>query len=312
MKCLLLLLVTCVLCVTSITDPKQKEHDRVHEKVPLSHKQHYSDEEEEHDHDPNYDHEAFLGEEEAHEYDELSPEESKEKLMAIVDKIDTNSDSYVSPLELKQWIDNVQKRSNIKDVEKLWEDLAPSGGEITWEHYVEKTYGKDVSDANTKPLVAMDKNRWLAADTNKDGKLNKEEFTHFEHPEETEHMKDIVIQETMEAIDKDKDGFISLEEFLADNHEADDSPASKEAVTKKFKNMLDLNKDNKLDRDEVRRWEFPDGYKHVIEDEVAHIFREVDANKDGKLSKDEIDSKYDIFVASKATNYGDSLTHDEM
>jgi hypothetical protein len=49
--------------------------------VPLSHKQHYSDEEEEHDHDPNYDHEAFLGEEEAHEYDELSPEESKEKLM---------------------------------------------------------------------------------------------------------------------------------------------------------------------------------------------------------------------------------------
>jgi hypothetical protein len=43
--------------------------------------------------------------------------------------------------------------------------------------------------------------------------------------------------------------------------------------------MLDLNKDNKLDRDEVRRWEFPDGYKHVIEDEVAHIFREVDANK---------------------------------
>jgi len=31
-------------------------------------------------HNPDYDHEAFLGKEEAHEFDELSPEESKNKL----------------------------------------------------------------------------------------------------------------------------------------------------------------------------------------------------------------------------------------
>lgn len=37
---------------------------------------HYEAEE----HNPEYDHEAFLGKEEAKEYDELSPEESKKRL----------------------------------------------------------------------------------------------------------------------------------------------------------------------------------------------------------------------------------------
>ena len=42
----------------------------------LSDEIHFGDDEE---HNPDYDHEAFLGEE-AKEFDELSPEESKERL----------------------------------------------------------------------------------------------------------------------------------------------------------------------------------------------------------------------------------------
>ena len=47
-----------------------------------------------------------------------------------------------------------------------------------------------------------DKRRWDLADENKDGRLSKEEFSHFLHPEEAEHMRDIVVQETLEDIDK--------------------------------------------------------------------------------------------------------------
>ena len=39
--------------------------------------EHYNPERE---HNPEYDHEAFLGEEQAHEFDRLSPEESKRRL----------------------------------------------------------------------------------------------------------------------------------------------------------------------------------------------------------------------------------------
>ena len=50
----------------------------------------------------------------------------------------------------------------------------------------------DIDEAY-KEMVDRDKRKWDAADTDKDGKLTKEEFTAFLHPEEVEHMKDIVV-----------------------------------------------------------------------------------------------------------------------
>ena len=52
------------------------------------------------------------------------------------------------------------------------------------------------------------------ADVDKDNKVTKEEYTAFLHPEEYDHMKDVVIDETLEDIDKDGDGFVSIEEYL--------------------------------------------------------------------------------------------------
>lgn len=63
-------------------------------------------------------------------------------------------------------------------------------------------------------MVRRDRNRWERADTDKDDKLTKEEYTAFLHPEEYDHMKDVVVDETLEDIDKDKDGVVSMEEYL--------------------------------------------------------------------------------------------------
>ena len=65
-----------------------------------------------------------------------------------------------------------------------------------------------------KEMVDRDKRRWERADQDNDGGLTFEEFSHFLHPEEAEHMRDIVITETMEDIDKDNDGKISLQEYI--------------------------------------------------------------------------------------------------
>lgn len=61
-----------------------------------------------------------------------------------------------------------------------------------------------------------DRRRWETADENKDGFLNKLEFKYFLHPEEADHMRDIVIAETVDDIDKNGDGLISLEEYIGD------------------------------------------------------------------------------------------------
>lgn len=63
-------------------------------------------------------------------------------------------------------------------------------------------------------MINRDKRRFLRADKNADNQLNADEFTAFLHPENNDDMKGIVVDETLEDIDKDKDGFISLSEYI--------------------------------------------------------------------------------------------------
>jgi len=42
-------------------------------------------------------------------------------------------------------------------------------------------------------MLRRDKRRWSRADVDNDGELSKEEFGSFLHPEETLHMRDIII-----------------------------------------------------------------------------------------------------------------------
>ena len=57
-----------------------------------------------------FDHEAFLGEEEAQTFDQLSPAEAKRRLGIIVDKIDTDGDGQVTEKELVEWVRHVARR----------------------------------------------------------------------------------------------------------------------------------------------------------------------------------------------------------
>lgn len=63
-------------------------------------------------------------------------------------------------------------------------------------------------------MILRDKRRWAAADVDQDELLSKEEFVAFLHPEESTHMKDIVVYETMDDMDTDKDNKISIDEYI--------------------------------------------------------------------------------------------------
>jgi len=60
--------------------------------------------------------------------------------------------------------------------------------------------------------------RFKMADVNYDGVLSLREFVDFLHPEDAEHMRDIVVMETIEDIDKNKDGFVSQTEYIGMHH----------------------------------------------------------------------------------------------
>lgn len=105
-----------------------------------------------------------------------------------------------------------------------------------------------------------------------------------------------------------------------------------------FSDFRDLNKDGKMDQDEIRHWIMPQDYDHA-QAEARHLVYESDQDKvrlfsrcemflnlskrfthsflshqDQKLTKQEILDNWNMFVGSQATNYGEDLTrnHDEL
>lgn len=82
----------------------------------------------------------------------------------------------------------------------------------------------------------------------------------------------------------------------------------------RFAEEYDKDSDGRLDRSEMKSWLVPNSME-TAKEEVEHLFSEADHNKDDKLSYVEIESEYNLFVGSEATNYGEHLEdmdHDEL
>lgn len=314
----------CCLCLSTFLIlanalPKEENHkDRVYDREP-SDKEHFENEH----HNPEYDHQAFLGED-AKAFDNLPPEESKRRLGIIYEKIDTDKDGFVSLIELKDWIRFTQKRYITEDVDRVWKEQNPDDKPtISWENYKNLVYGfldhGAVGDSNEektyRSMMKRDRRRWTVADQDGDDNLTKEDFAAFLHPEEVEHMKSVVIQETLEDIDKDDDGKVSIEEYIGDlyrSEEGEEEPDWVKSEREQFTLYRDKDGNGYMEEDEIKQWILPDDFDHA-EAEAKHLIYEADSDSDEQLTKEEVLNKYDLFVGSQATDFGQALArHDEF
>ncbi|CAL8074452.1 unnamed protein product [Calicophoron daubneyi] len=278
---------------------------------------HFADDPERHNVD--FDHEAFLGSETVQEFSRLTPEQSREKLREIVKRIDTDGDGKITEAEMKQWVIYVYKTSTQKSTDKHWAAINTDNKPvITWKEYSETTYGPEQERLNDpesvedyKRAIKHDRRRWDAADLDRDGSLTKEELADFLNPEDKKHMREALIDELLDAVDTDKDGYVSEKEYIDDLARAyqttlepgQPEPEWVKSELSQFKDYRDADKDGRLNREEVGEWIMPANYD-PHEAETQHLFYHADADHDKVLTEQEILDKQDLFVNSRATNYG--------
>jgi Ca2+-binding EF-hand superfamily protein len=92
----------------------------------------------------------------------------------------------------------------------------------------------------------------------------------------------------------------------------DHEPEWVQKEREQFTEFRDHDKDGFMDLEEVKAWIIPADFDHS-EAEAKHLIFESDSDQDSKLTKEEILDKYDLFVGSQATDFGEALTrHDEF
>ncbi|XP_037710063.1 reticulocalbin-2 [Drosophila subpulchrella] len=270
------------------------------------------------EHNVEFDHEAIIGNtKEAQEFDTLTPEESKRRLLILVKMMNLNKDEFIDRHELKAWILRSFKKLSEEEAADRFEEIDQDADEkITWKEYLLDTYAMEDEDfkketidydsyEDEQKMIKQDKEMFNAADANKDGVLTLEEFIYFQNPEEHPQMLPILLEHTMQEKDLDHDGKINFQEFVGDSASQHDKEW---LITEKerFDKDHDTNGDGVLTGDEVLSWIVPSNTA-IANDEVDHLFVSTDEDHDDRLSYLEILNNYDTFVGSEATDYGDHL-----
>lgn len=260
-------------------------------------------------------------------------DEVKKGMEELIDaSVDKNNDGKVSTEELREWLEAVHHQIISDSVERQWEYYQPTMQEVhSWEGYAPEmkevlhfeqfkklTYPDDyLAEAGEagEVLVKRSEKRWALADENNDTVLTKEEFQDLIHPEESQRVQHILVDEAIEDMDKDGDGQVSYPEYI--NHlesvtdEAEKSEGNwKQVHENHFKEYLDKNRDGQLNREELKEWLIPSYNKHDAE--AYRLLTIADEDKDGELSKSEITSQFHHFYSLLPPSFWNQFPSDPM
>lgn len=263
------------------------------------------------EHHVEFDHEAIIGSvKEAGEFDQLSHEEAKDRLEVIIKQMDYNQDYFIDRHELKSWILRSFKKLAEEEANDRFTEIDENDdGQITWHEYFLNVYGQnndqELDSSEEKIMIEEDKVMFDGADLDKDGILTVDEYVLFQNPEESPQMLPIVLNQTMNAKDKNDDGQIDFKEYIGDSAESNDKEWLLTEKTK-FDDDFDKNKDGVLTGNEVLSWIVPSN-DEIAGEEVDHLFASTDTDHDNRLSYKEILDNVETWVGSEVTDYGELL-----
>eukprot|EP00933_Yihiella_yeosuensis_P076565 TRINITY_DN863_c0_g1_i2.p1 TRINITY_DN863_c0_g1~~TRINITY_DN863_c0_g1_i2.p1 ORF type:complete len:305 (-),score=76.73 TRINITY_DN863_c0_g1_i2:140-1054(-) len=207
---------------------------------------------------------------------------SEEQIGNMLKKIDFNGDGKASLDELKLFAQNSAMISSKKYFDEQYT------GE-----YTPRTIDKHLEDEHGSDAPEFEREKLVVADTNKDGKLDKDE--HFQIYSGSN--KDVLAIEAnfkLKEMDANKDGFLDIDEFTKGNFQGfgpDGEPedeatnAEMQQDSKSQFSLLDKDGNGKLNGGEYASW-----FSQHHQDELDSVFlvEGADANKDGFLDLKEL------------------------
>jgi len=258
---------------------------------------------------------------------DLPIDEQKQRLRNLVEKkIDTDKDGFVNSEELYQWTLKAYDRFEVDDLREEIQIVDENkDGEVSWKEHCADVYGQECAeqeDCFVDPVTDEDKANafnynkdkllFKAANLNGDGTLDFAEYVVFKHPRRSEATSRVVVQSKLDQLDSDKDGALTLEEFLMEIKDQTIEDKTHKMEEERFKEELDTDGNGKLDDAEILNWLEPNN-EGEASDESEHLMSECDTDNNQKLSVDEILNNHSIWVDSDATDYGRYLLdHDEL
>ena len=242
--------------------------------------------------------------------------ERLERLKVMAQKYDSDENGIITYKELNDWIEESHTHYINEDADKYFATHDTNhDGKINWTEYRQNTYGH-LSDEQLLAqsngfsytnMLKRDLRRWSQADQDNNSFCTKEEFRAFIHPEEFDHTRDLFAVETLEDLDRNKDGYVDVNEYLGEVVKPDEpEPDWIPMARKDFKEQKDLDGDGKMNKSEISAWIMPSTYNQS-KAEAKHLIYTADDDKDGDLTIAEIVAHHDAFAMSMATQWGDSL-----
>merc|ERR1712008_102276 len=225
---------------------------------------------------------------------EITPEQ----LLKLHAKMDSDANGKLSLDEILHFYRETRKSSADKQAAEIMLEVdGDEDGFFGKEEFKGYMFGGEEAQDNDQFRTVE---KFNVADADSNGELDVKELAVFFNPDVHHGVLRIDVQHTMDETDKDKDGFITAEEFMQKNEGASE--------TDQFK-RIDRDGSGKIDMDEMMSWE--SGHIHTLE-ELESFMQLADADADQHVTVEELHALHGNKKYRAPYYFGEMVYHHEL
>jgi Ca2+-binding EF-hand superfamily protein len=221
---------------------------------------------------------------------------SVEQMHGVHSKMDRDNDGKVSMGEVLSFSHEMRKNLAMKDINAVLQEMDTDGdGKVGITEFLTEMDQHEGGTAEEQRRVHLDKERFKAADDDKNGVLDAQELPGLFYPEVNKAVLEVSTKATLDDKDKNKDGVLTPREFW----ELDGPEGARDIMAEELADFQRLDKDGSgtLDLAELNAWEA--GHFHT-EQAMQRLFDLADVDSDLHVTAEELANARGMIAGSEA------------